>query len=90
MVFFKYMADNVIITKIHDGGRLVIPARYRKELGLKPGDEVHVTLEDGEIRVISTRLAIAKAQALLRRYIPEGRDLSGELIRERRKEAYRE
>ena len=46
-----------------------------------------MTLEDGEIRVVSTRQAAARAQALVRRYIPKGRDLSEELIAERREEA---
>ena len=76
-------------TIIREGGRLVIPAAYRKALGIKPGDEVLLTLEDGEIRVVSTRQAIARAQTLLRRYIPKGRSLSEELIKERREEAAR-
>lgn len=76
-------------TTIGEGGRLVIPAAYRKALGLKPGDQVLLVLEDGEIRVISRREAIARAQTLLRRYVPRGRSLSGELIRERREEAAR-
>ena len=76
-------------TTIREGGRLVIPAAYRKALGLKPGDEVLLTLEDGEIRVVSTRQAIARAQTLLQRYIPKGRSLSEELIQERREEAAR-
>ena len=76
-------------TTISEGGRLVIPAAYRKALGLKPGDEVLLTLEDGEIRVVSTRQAVARAQNLIRRYIPKGRSLSEELIKERREEAAR-
>jgi AbrB family looped-hinge helix DNA binding protein len=76
-------------TIIREGGRLVIPAAYRKALGLKPGDEVLLSLEDGEIRVVSTRQAVARAQTLVRRYIPEGRSLSEELIKERREEAAR-
>ena len=76
-------------TKIGEGGRLVIPAAYRKALGLKPGDEVILALEEGEIRVLSTRQAIARAQTLVRRYIPEGRRLSEELIQERREETNR-
>jgi len=74
-------------TKVREGGRLVIPAAYRKALGLKPGDEVLLMLEDGEIRVVSTRQAIARAQTLVRRYVPKGRNLSEELIQERREEA---
>jgi len=76
-------------TTIREGGRLVIPAAYRKALGLKPGDEVLLVLEEGEIRVVSTRQAIARAQTLLRHYVPKGRSLSEELIQERREEAAR-
>jgi AbrB family looped-hinge helix DNA binding protein len=76
-------------TKIREGGRLVIPSAYRKALGLKPGDEVLLSLEDGEIRVVSTRQAVARAQTLVRHYIPKGRKLSEELIKDRREEAAR-
>lgn len=74
-------------TTMGESGRLVIPAAYRKALGLKPGDEVLLTLEDGEIRLVSTRQAVTRAQTLIRRYIPNGRSLSEELIKERREEA---
>lgn len=73
-------------TIIRKDGRVVIPAKYRRALGLKPGDEVVLVLEGDEIRVVSTRRAIARAQAMVRRYIPRGRSLAQELIRERREE----
>ena len=76
-------------TTIGKGGRLVIPAAYREALGLKPGDGVLLTLEDGEIRIVSMRQAVARTQTLLRRYIPKGRSLSEELIKQRREEAAR-
>lgn len=78
-----------IKTKLGDGGRLVIPAKYRQALGLKPGDEVVLLLEEREIRIVSTRQAIKQAQALVRRYVPEDRNLSEELIQERREEIAR-
>ena len=76
-------------TIIGDGGRLVIPAAYRKALGLKTGDEVLLTLEDGEIKLVSTHQAVARAQALVSKYVPKVRSLAEELIRERREEAAR-
>jgi AbrB family looped-hinge helix DNA binding protein len=76
-------------TKIHEGGRIVIPSAYRKALGLKPGDEVFLILEDGEIRVVSPQQAIARAQSLVRRYVAKERNLSEELIQERQDEATR-
>jgi AbrB family looped-hinge helix DNA binding protein len=66
---------------------LVIPAAFRKALGLKTGDEVLLVLEDGELRVVSPRQAVARAQNLVRRYVPRERSLSEELIQERREEA---
>jgi AbrB family looped-hinge helix DNA binding protein len=74
-------------TTMREGGRLVIPAAYRKALGLKPGDAVLLVLDDDEIRVVSARRAIARAQALVRRYVPKDKSLSAELIRERQEEA---
>ena len=74
-------------TIIHEGGRLVIPAAYRKALSLKPGDEVLLVLEDGELRLISARQAVVRAQTLVRRYVAKERSLSDELIQERKDEA---
>lgn len=74
-------------TIISEGGRLVIPAKYRKALGIKPGDEVTFILEDGQLRVISSRQAVTQAQNLVKRYVAKGRSLSKELIKERKEEA---
>ena len=81
------MAEKEMKTIIRVGGRIVIPAACRKALGIKPGDEVQLVLEDGEIRMVSQRQAIVRAQNLLRRYVPRDRNLSEELIKERREEA---
>lgn len=81
---------DVVRTKIAAGGRIVIPAEYRRALGLQEGDEVILSLEDGEVRVISPTMAIERAQQLVAPYVREGRSLSDELIAERRAEATRE
>ena len=78
-----------IKTKLGDGGRLVVPAKYRKTLGIKPGDEVILVLEDGELRLLTPQRAVQRAQSLVRRYIPKGRNLTEELLQERREEAAR-
>ena len=78
-----------IRTKLGEGGRVVIPAQYRKALGLKPGDDVVLVLQDGEVRLLTPQQVVRRALALVRRYIPEGRSLSEELLRERREEAAR-
>ena len=76
-------------TIIQKDGGLIIPPAYLKTLRLKPGDEVLLSLEDEEIRIVSTRQAVARAQALVRRYIPKERNLSGEMIKDRREQAAR-
>ncbi len=69
---------------------MVVPAKYRKALDLKPGDDVILVLEDGEVRITTVKQAIRRAQQIVRRYVPEDRDLVSELIKERREEAARE
>ncbi len=76
--------------QVAEGGRIVIPAKYREALGLQVGDEVLLRLEDGELRVYTFDQAVRRAQAIVREYIPEGHPLSEELIAERRREVERE
>lgn len=77
-------------TRLGQGGRLVIPTEYRRRLGLEPGDEVLMRLDEEGLHLSTPAQAVARAQALVRRYVPEERSLSDELISERREEAARE
>lgn len=79
-----------IHSTIAEGGRIVIPADYRRALGLKIGDEVILRMADGEVHILTRRQAIKKAQALVRKHVPERKSLVRELIRERRGEAANE
>jgi bifunctional DNA-binding transcriptional regulator/antitoxin component of YhaV-PrlF toxin-antitoxin module len=76
--------------RIGPGGRLVIPAAQRRELGLEIGDEVLLKTAGDELRVLSVKRRIACVQALVRQYNPGGEILSEGLIRDRRAEAPRE
>ena len=80
-------APKRVRAKIGPGGRIVIPAPYRRELGLKDGDLVILQLDNGDIRIISPAVAGRRAQALVAKYVPEGVSLVDELIAERRREA---
>jgi AbrB family looped-hinge helix DNA binding protein len=77
-------------TIVGEGGRIVIPSSYRKAMGIKPGDEVILVLEENEIRLLSLRKAITRVQESVRKYIPENVRLVDELIKERREEASHE
>lgn len=77
------------LTKLGEGGRLVIPAEYRKALGVDTGDELVLVLEDKSIRVVTPQEGIRRAQAIIRSYLPEGEGplLSDELIADRRRDS---
>ncbi|MSQ11220.1 MAG: AbrB/MazE/SpoVT family DNA-binding domain-containing protein [Dehalococcoidia bacterium] len=77
-------------TRLGKGGRVVIPAQFRKAQGLNEGDHLLLIVEDGSLRLLTVAQAIKEAQALVRKLNPKGRRLSEELLAERRAEAARE
>lgn len=77
-------------TRLTEGGRIVIPAQYRKELGLRTGDDLIIQLDDGELHIYTLQHAIERAQRIVRAHVPEGVSLADELIQDRRAEAQRE
>ncbi|GGE24331.1 hypothetical protein GCM10011390_49680 [Aureimonas endophytica] len=76
--------------RIIEGGKLIIPAAFRRDLGMNVGDTVIVENVGGELRIRSRRSAIANAQRLMRQLVPEGTSVVDEFIAERRAEAERE
>lgn len=82
--------ENETRTRFNENGRLVIPASFRKALGIDPGDEVILRLEEDGLRLTTLRHRIARAQRNARKYVPRGVSLADELIAERRQAAKRE
>ena len=70
--------------------RVVIPAEYRKALGVKAGDQVIVTPEDNGVRLVTKEQAIREAQEIVAGFVAPGASLVDELLQERRREAARE
>lgn len=85
------MADSGSSNEVQVGrqGRLVIPARLRKSLNLKPGDRL-VARKVGESLVLERREAIEKRLKDRFRHVPKEVSLVDELIVERRKAAKKE
>lgn len=77
-------------TRLSSGGRVVLPAQVRADLGLSDGDAVQVTVEDGKIVLLPLSEVVRRLQAKYRRLIPGDRSLADELIADRRAEAKRE
>jgi AbrB family looped-hinge helix DNA binding protein len=76
--------------RVNENGRVVIPASYRKALGIKAGDEVILRMEDDELRITTMTRRIERAQRRIRQYVKPGVSLADELIAERREAAKRE
>lgn len=76
--------------KIAEGGRIVIPSEYRQALGARIGDEVILELDGKELRIFTLEQAVERAQRLVNQFVSPEKSLADELIKERRREAWRE
>jgi bifunctional DNA-binding transcriptional regulator/antitoxin component of YhaV-PrlF toxin-antitoxin module len=72
--------------KLGPGGRVVIPAIYRKAMKVSDGDRLMARIVDGELRLITPEMSIKRAQRMAREIIPEGVDLIADLFEMRRQE----
>lgn len=77
-------------SKIQDGGRLVVPADIRRELGLQTGTDVVLEVVDGSLQVRTMAQVIKQVQDYARQFKREGESVVDEFIAEKRAEAARE
>jgi len=77
------------VARVGKAGRLVIPVEMREALGLKPGTEVVLRVDEEGLHLETRQQAVARAQALVRRHVPASRKLVRELLQERRRESRR-
>jgi AbrB family looped-hinge helix DNA binding protein len=98
MAYLENMSTNLASSqtkpykvRITSGGRIVIPAEIRQALGVKEGEEVLLTKDEGGFRLTSYQEAIGRAQALFARLKSDnGKSLVDELLKERRAEVEQE
>jgi len=76
--------------RVNENGRVVIPAAFRRALGINAGDEVVLRMEDDELRITTLKRRLERAQRLVRKHVKPGASLVDELIAERREEAKNE
>ena len=79
-----------IATQLGPDGRVVIPADYRRALGLSEGGEVVMRVENDVLHLMSRDGAIRRVQDQIARFVPAEVDLVEELIAERRREEKKE
>ena len=76
------------LLRLGDRGRIALPSRLRKRLGLRTGEKLVLTVDDdGMMRLASLREQLDQIQGM---WETSNRSLSEELIRERREENRRE
>ncbi|HKD85109.1 MAG TPA: AbrB/MazE/SpoVT family DNA-binding domain-containing protein [Terriglobales bacterium] len=76
--------------RVNENGRIVIPAAFRKALGIEVGDEVVLRVQDNELRITTQQQRIQRAQERARKYLKPGTSLASELLAERREAAKNE
>jgi bifunctional DNA-binding transcriptional regulator/antitoxin component of YhaV-PrlF toxin-antitoxin module len=68
-----------IRTKITTGGKVSVPSIYRKQLGLKDGEEVLMDIQEGQLVISSLRASLLKARHLISKYHSQDESLDEKL-----------
>ena len=77
--------------EVDASGRILIPAKLRKQLNLRKGSELIASVDNKKRLVLNSRAeALRRAQEFFSKLRPAGTLWSEELIRERREEDRRE
>jgi AbrB family looped-hinge helix DNA binding protein len=82
--------NRTVKVKLGPDGSIVVPAALREAIGAKEGDTLIAEVDNGELRFLTIPAAVRKAQAMIRKFIPEGVSLVDELLEDRRREVERE
>ena len=80
----KLTVETEIRLRVNENGRVIIPASFRKALGINVGDELVLRIEDNELRITTLKRRLQRAQSLVRKHVKPGTSLADELIAERR------
>jgi AbrB family looped-hinge helix DNA binding protein len=77
-------------THIDKHGRIVIPAEYRKELGVECGDKVLLHMKDGRLQVYTLETHVRQVQERMKKLTGGRTGIVDEFIAERHREAEKE
>jgi AbrB family looped-hinge helix DNA binding protein len=75
-----------LITQVSAGGRIVIPAEIRREMGINSGDEVILSYHDGELHISTRKQRLQQAKAIVKACASDV-SLAEQLLEERRAES---
>jgi AbrB family looped-hinge helix DNA binding protein len=80
----------VVTVKLDGSGRILLPAKLRKQLHLRQGSELIVQMGKESLLLKTRSQALRRAQEYFSALRPKNELWSEELIKERRREARRE
>ena len=81
---------NILHTRMSKEGRVLIPAELRHALGLQAEEPLQVYAVDGELRIVSRRQGIRRAQAIAAKVRQPGASVVDEFLADKRTAAARE
>jgi bifunctional DNA-binding transcriptional regulator/antitoxin component of YhaV-PrlF toxin-antitoxin module len=79
-------ATSTARVRLGPNGRILLPPSMQEALAVKEGEVLLASVENGEVRLLTVPAAIRRAQALVRKFVPEGARLADELLDDRRQE----
>lgn len=88
MVWLIHMGT--IRTMVTEGGRVVIPAEFRKQYGIEVEKTINLTAEEDDLLITTADMTLRRLQRRFKAAVPEGVSLVDELIAERREGATNE
>jgi AbrB family looped-hinge helix DNA binding protein len=85
------MSEEAVMVRVSESGRISIPARQRKAVGLEDGGVAVARVDHGEIRIRPVRTVLAELQAKVRKHhLAKSGETVDRFLADRREEASRE
>jgi AbrB family looped-hinge helix DNA binding protein len=84
------MEQKNVPVRMAANGRLCVPAKFRKALGLEEGGMVVLSLQDGEVRIRPIGVVLAEVQAMVAPYLKASGDTVEQFLADKRAEVARE
>jgi len=84
------MREEVIMLRVSEAGRVTIPARHRKAIGLEAGGVVVARVDNGEIRLRPVSAVLAGLQGKVRGHAAKPGESVDRLVDEHREEPSRD
>ena len=76
--------------EVHKARRITIPIEIRKQFQIAEGDILTIRQEDGELKIITARQALAHARDLVKPYLQSPESSVDNFLKCRKEEAERE